>query len=77
MQGSECEIYSCRRTDEADSIETFQEAMRNLSLDNKFVYNMGQYKDFIEIFEFYKKLSNDLNNEMSFEIEEISNPYYF
>lgn len=77
MQGSECEIYACPTSGSADSIESFQTKMLRLVNDKEFVYNMGQYNDFIKIFEFYKKISNDLNNEMSFEIENISNPYYF
>jgi YHS domain-containing protein len=41
------------------------------------VYNLKQFEEFMELFEFYKNLSYELNNEQSFKIEEIGEPYFF
>lgn len=42
-----------------------------------FKFNLSQFDEFMEIFEFYKSLSNELNNSASYEIISVSNVYYF
>ena len=51
--------------------------MQELIKDQNFQFNIGQFDEFMEIFEFYKKLSDELNNNISYEIESQSKPYYF
>ena len=55
-------------------LETF---MQELIKDKDFQFNIGQFDEFMEIFEFYKKLSDELNNNISYQVESQSKPYYF
>lgn len=41
------------------------------------VYNIGQFDEFMELFQFYKSLSNELSNNISYEISHISKEYCF
>ena len=59
------------------TIDSFQRELMNISNDNNFVFNMSQFEEFMEIFNFYKQLSAELNNNDSFEIVDQSKPYYF
>ncbi|WP_027119831.1 DEAD/DEAH box helicase [[Mycoplasma] testudinis] len=63
--------------DTITSIETVQDNLKKLSDHPNFLFNLSQFDEFMEIFRFYKTLSNELNNNYSFEISEISEPYYF
>ena len=45
--------------------------------DPDLVFNMSQFDDFMDIFNFYKQLSTELNNNDSYEILSQSKPYYF
>lgn len=51
--------------------------MQELIKDKDFQFNIGQFDEFMEIFEFYKKLSDELNNNISYQVESQSKPYYF
>ena len=51
--------------------------MSALTQDKDFQFNLGQFDEFMEIFEFYKKLSDELNNNITYEVVSQSNPYYF
>ena len=51
--------------------------MQELIKDKDFQFNIAQFDEFMEIFEFYKKLSDELNNNISYEVESQSKPYYF
>ena len=51
--------------------------MQEIIKDKDFQFNIGQFDEFMEIFEFYKKLSDELNNNISYEVESQSKPYYF
>ena len=59
------------------SIEEMQQKLTALSKDKSLVFNLSQFDEFMEIFEFYKSLSSELNNNTHFSIENISRPYYF
>lgn len=51
--------------------------MQKLIKEKDFQFNIGQFDEFMEIFEFYKKLSDELNNNITYEIVSQSRPYYF
>ena len=51
--------------------------MEKISKHPDFVYNIGQFDEFMEIFEYYKKLSSELNNNKSFNVLSISDEYCF
>ena len=59
------------------SIETMQNNMQYLVSDSNFEFNICQFDEFMEIFEFYKKLSDELNNNISYRINSISESYFF
>ncbi len=47
-------------------------------LDNpRFKYDLSQFDEFMDIFNFYKELSSELNNNISYPIHSVSQPYYF
>lgn len=48
-----------------------------LSTSSDFVFNIGQFDEFMEVFMFYKKLSDEINNSATYEIESTSKPYYY
>ncbi len=58
-------------------ISIMQKKMDSISKHPDFEFNIGQFDEFMEIFEFYKKLSDELNNNISYQINKISEPYFF
>lgn len=58
-------------------INSMYDKLKELSNNPNFVYNISQFDEFIEIFNFYKTLSNELNNNYSFNIIEQSKPFFF
>ncbi len=42
-----------------------------------FVFNLSQFDEFMDIFTFYKQLSSELNNNTTYGIKSISEPYNF
>ena len=59
------------------SIDAMQETLAELVKDKSLVFNLSQFDEFMEIFEFYKSLSGELNNNTHYSVENISRPYYF
>lgn len=58
-------------------ISSMQNKLAEISKDPNLVFNLSQFDEFMEIFEFYKALSSELNNNTHYSIESISRPYYF
>ena len=54
-----------------------QNYMDDFLKDKDFQYNISQFDEFMEIFEFYKSLSDELNNNISYAIVSKSDSYYF
>jgi len=52
-------------------------ALNEIANDDKFVFNIGQFDDFMEVFNFYKKISDEINNTATFNIIQSTAPYYF
>ncbi len=61
----------------AMSNELLREDMALIAEDPDFVFNIGQFDDFMEIFTYYKKLSAELNNNFSYKILDVSSEYCF
>ena len=59
------------------SIISMLQVLEDLNNNNDFEYNIGQFNEFMEIFEFYKKLSDELNNNITYKIENKTKPYYY
>ncbi|QBQ07821.1 hypothetical protein SGLAD_v1c06220 [Spiroplasma gladiatoris] len=59
------------------SIEEARMFLTRLSKSNKFEFNIGQFSEFMEVFDFYKTLYNEINNNDNYKIESISKPLKF
>lgn len=62
--------YPCR-------IDAMQEWLQRISQSSDFVFNLSQFDEFMELFKFYKTLSSELNNNASYKVVSMSQPYYF
>ena len=51
--------------------------MTKIAEDGDFVYNLSQFDEFMELFEFYKQLSTAISNSKSYKIKRVSDPFYF
>ncbi len=58
-------------------IQTMQAYLAMLAESPNLVFNLSQFDEFMEIFGFYKTLSGELNNNVTYRVETVSNPYYF
>ncbi|MCR5823352.1 MAG: hypothetical protein K6G60_02870 [Lachnospiraceae bacterium] len=58
-------------------IETMRVFMKDLSEDSDFEFNISQFDEFMDVFEFYKQISGELNNNFSYKVSNISERYYF
>ena len=58
-------------------IDEIKRELVEIRFDNKLEFNLTQFDEFMEIFEFYKALSGELNNNTHYSIESISKPYHF
>jgi len=54
-----------------------KEFLAQLADNPDFVFNLSQFDEFMELFNFYKTLSNELNNNVTYEVESISDAYFF
>ena len=63
--------------DNPTGIETMGDYLGELFFDEDFEFNIGQFDEFMEIFEFYKKLNDEINNNYSFVVNYKSNPFFF
>lgn len=59
------------------SIDSMFANLNSLANDNSLVYNIGQFDEFMEIFNFYKALSDELNNNDSLKITKKTDSYFF
>lgn len=59
------------------SCDGMSEILKDLANDSRFVYNIAQFEEFMQLFDFYKSLSAELNNNARFEIIGVSKKYYF
>ena len=58
-------------------IEPMFDALSQIVANDKFVFNIGQFDEFMEVFNFYKKISDEINNTATFDIMSSTQPYYF
>lgn len=54
-----------------------KECLQEIVDDPNFVFNINQFADFMNIFEYYKKLSSELNNNVTYQVIDISKEYCF
>lgn len=54
-----------------------QRWLQEITQNKQFVFNLSQFDEFMELFKFYKTLSSELNNNASYKVVSISQPYYF
>ena len=58
-------------------ISPMQSYLAAIASAPNFEFNLSQFDEFMDIFGFYKTLSSELNNNVTYKIESISSPYYF
>lgn len=58
-------------------ISPMQSCLARIAAEPKFVFNLSQFDEFMDIFGFYKTLSSELNNNVTYNIETISPPLLF
>ena len=58
-------------------ISRMQYELSDIAKHPDLVFNLSQFDEFMEIFEFYKSLSSELNNNEHYTVERVSKPYYF
>jgi superfamily I DNA and/or RNA helicase len=51
--------------------------LEELSSNSNFVFNISQFDEFMEVFMFYKKISDEINNSATYEIAKTNKPYYY
>lgn len=57
--------------------ESMHPVFNELILDSRFVFNVSQFSEFMEVFKFYKQLSDEINNSATYDIKQRTQPYYF
>lgn len=60
-----------------DNPERMFSNLQTISNNKDFVFNIAQFDEFMEVFSFYKKLSDEINNNATFEIIKSTKPYYY
>ena len=74
VEGVVEQIHFCN--DPTDNNEML-DIMHRISVDPKFVFNLSQFDEFMEVFNFYKELSSELNNNITYSVRGVSEEYYF
>lgn len=77
IKGARARVAFVNMNGTPTSVGEMQNALAELNNHPDFEFNIGQFDEFMEIFEFYKKLSDELNNNISYEIISKSAPYYY
>ncbi len=60
-----------------DDLETTKNNLRKISNHSDFEFNISQFDEFMEVFSFYKKLTDEINNSATYEIKDVSAPYHY
>lgn len=74
IKGVDASVLLCNSPTSIDNMDT---EMYKIIGNSDFVFNLSQFDDFMDIFEFYKKLSAELNNNTTYNINRVSERYYF
>ncbi len=74
IKAIECAI---EYTNQPYSIETTKDRLLTIANHPDFVFNINQFDEFMDLFKYYMKLSNELNNDVSYDIRSYSKPYYY
>ena len=77
VRGERCEIKFVNPGYSPMSIEKMREALSELDSSLDFEYDIGQFDEFMELFKFYKKISDELNNNVTYPVIHKSEPYFF
>lgn len=77
VQGAMISSYFTDLPDDATKINEVDTILREIINDPRFVYNLNQFDEFMDVFKFYKSLSDELNNDKNYEINSKKDPYWF
>ncbi len=72
--GVEADVTFCNNPTDNPEMRNILEEIKN---HPDFVFNISQFDDFMEIFGYYKQLSDELNNSASYDIQGKSKPYFY
>lgn len=59
------------------TIDQTREALNFLANSSEFEYNISQFDEFMQVFNFYKKLSDELNNNITYPVVSKTESYFF
>lgn len=77
IKGVEAQLRFCYESYSLTDNRVMQINLEELNNHPDFEFNIGQFDEFMEIFEFYKGLSDELNNNITYQVLNQSQPYYF
>ena len=77
LKGAEAEVQFVYPGYRPMDIDGMREMLGRLANSKDFEYNIGQFDEFMNIFRFYKKLSDELNNNITYPVVSKSESYFF
>ena len=77
IKGVEASVSFVNMSGAPTSISEMQYMLQQLNNNPNFEFNISQFYEFMEVFDFYKKLSDELNNNISYVVVSKSEPYYY
>lgn len=77
LKGAPCEVEFVIPGYRPMSIDSMRDALSQLADSKELEYNIGQFDEFMEIFNFYKKLSDELNNNITYPVVRKTESYFF
>ena len=77
LKGAPCEVEFVIPGYRPMSIDSMRDALFRLANSKELEYNIGQFDEFMEIFNFYKKLSDELNNNITYPVVRKTESYFF
>ena len=77
VKGVECDIRFVYPGYQPGTIDETRQGLSELANSSSFEYNIGQFDEFMEIFMFYKKLNDEMNNNDNYPVLRKTEPYFF
>lgn len=77
IQGVEAKIKFVSDGGELTRNDEMSAYLKLISEHKKFVFNLNQFDEFMDIFKFYQSLSDELSNNVNYKIVSKSEPYYY
>ena len=72
--GADADVTFCSNPTDNPEMRSILEKIKN---HPDFVFNISQFDEFMDIFGYYKQLSDELNNSASYDIQSKTRPYFY